>query len=311
MRIFLILITLFLTFTVSVQSTEQTNEKKMKTTLDETINNEKKIKATLDEAADIVKDLTTAAELEVSGTVTDLTRESFYQLTKAIKSQKNTIKLNLTKINGLNKIEKKTFEKCSNLQEITLPNNITYIGYRAFADCSTLSNIIIPDSVTSIGYQAFSGCTKLTGVTIGNGITRIEESTFLDCKSVETLIIGNKVTSFENLPMTSALKLITIGNGITFIDNTTFNNSKNIQTITIGSSVTTIGSNTFTNCKNLTSVNFQYKGNWYFTDNSNYTDGTKIDVSDPAGNAINLRKNYCKKYWYSDNAYYHNRSRYY
>ena len=124
MRNLLILITLFLTFTVSVQSTEQTNEKKMKTTLDETINNEKKIKATLDEAADIVKDLTTTAELEVSGTVTDLTRESFYQLTKAIKSQKNTIKLNLTKINGLNKIEKKTFEKCSNLQEITLPNNI-------------------------------------------------------------------------------------------------------------------------------------------------------------------------------------------
>lgn len=43
MRNLLILITLFLTFTVSVQSTEQTNEKKMKTTLDETINNEKKI----------------------------------------------------------------------------------------------------------------------------------------------------------------------------------------------------------------------------------------------------------------------------
>lgn len=275
MKNLLILITLFLTFNLLAQSTEQVNEKKIKAILGKTIDNEKKIKATLDEAADIVRDLTTAAEIEVSGTITDSTRQDFYQLIKEIKSQKNLIKLNLTEIKELKKIEKKTFEKCSNLQDITLPNDITYIGYRAFADCSTLSNIIIPDKVTSIGYQAFSGCTKLTGVTIGHGITNIEEATFSDCKSVETLIIGNKTTSLKNLPITSALK-----------------------SITIGSNVKSIDSNTFAKCENLTSVNFKIQS-WYISDNSNSTNGVQIEVRSPEGNAINLRKNYCTKYWYT------------
>lgn len=269
MKNLLILITLFLTFNLLAQSTEQITERK--------------IKASLDEAADIVNVLTSAAEIEVSGTITDSTRQDFYRLIKEIKSQKNTIKLNLKYISGLGKIEKKTFEKCSNLQEITLPYDITYIGYRAFADCSTLSNIIIPDKVTSIGYQAFSGCTKLTGVTIGHETTNIEESAFSGCENVETLIIGNKITSLKNLPITSALKSITIGSNVQSIDN-----------------------NTFAKCKNLTSVKFINTKEWYIRDNSNSTDKVKIEEYSLSGNAVNLIKDYCTKYWYTNSNYYNN-----
>ena len=59
-------------------------------------------------------------------------------------------------------IEERTFEGCSSLTNIEIPDSVTGIGYRAFSDCRSLTSIEIPDSVTYIGYNAFEGCDKLT-----------------------------------------------------------------------------------------------------------------------------------------------------
>jgi hypothetical protein len=48
-----------------------------------------------------------------------------------------------------------SFYACSNLKNITIPNNVTYIGVGAFYNCTSLASITIPDSVTSIGRNAF------------------------------------------------------------------------------------------------------------------------------------------------------------
>lgn len=59
-----------------------------------------------------------------------------------------------------------TFEGCSNLTEITIPEGVTEIGWTAFLDCSGLTgNLTIPSTVTSLGYLSFAGCTGLDSFT--------------------------------------------------------------------------------------------------------------------------------------------------
>lgn len=59
-----------------------------------------------------------------------------------------------------------TFSGCTNLTNVTLPNNITGIGSYWFFNCTSLPSITIPASVTEITGCAFKGCTALTEMTI-------------------------------------------------------------------------------------------------------------------------------------------------
>lgn len=59
------------------------------------------------------------------------------------------------------------FNKCSNLEEVTVLYGITEIGYLAFHQCTSLKSIIIPSTVTHFAQQAFNECTALTDVYFG------------------------------------------------------------------------------------------------------------------------------------------------
>ena len=65
---------------------------------------------------------------------------------------------------GTRIIGNRTFEDCSSLKSITIPNSVTSIGYEAFYGCSSLTSITIPDSVTMIGNYAFYECNKLAKI---------------------------------------------------------------------------------------------------------------------------------------------------
>ena len=74
-----------------------------------------------------------------------------------------------------------TFQGCSGLTSVTIPNSVTSIGQYAFYGCSGLTSITIPNSVTSIGDSAFGGCSGLTSVTIPNSVTSIGFNAFANC----------------------------------------------------------------------------------------------------------------------------------
>ena len=78
-------------------------------------------------------------------------------------------------------ISKWTFDHCTSLTSVVIPNSVTSIGNSAFYGCSRLASVVIPNSVTSIGNDAFRDCSSLTSVNISNSVTSIEEWTFGLC----------------------------------------------------------------------------------------------------------------------------------
>ena len=129
-----------------------------------------------------------------------------------------------------------TFKDCSAIETVHLPNSLTKIRQYAFYGCSCLTSIAIPDSVTSIGHRAFYNCKGLTSITIPDGVTSIREYTFSDCSSLTNIAISDNVTCIE----TSAFRKCT-----------------SLTSITIPASVTSIGTNAFGYCSSLASVVFE------------------------------------------------------
>ncbi len=55
-----------------------------------------------------------------------------------------------------------TFENCSALESVMIPDTVYQIGTAAFKNCSSLETAVIPGSVTKIADDAFEGCDNLT-----------------------------------------------------------------------------------------------------------------------------------------------------
>jgi hypothetical protein len=107
-------------------------------------------------------------------------------------------------------IQDYTFEGCTLLTSITIPESVTYIGEGAFADCTSLTSISIPDSVTEIGDYAISYCSSLSSIIIPDSVTTINSDAFRDCASLTSVIIGNSVTSISGYAFAGCTSLINV-----------------------------------------------------------------------------------------------------
>lgn len=108
------------------------------------------------------------------------------------------------------KLGERAFEKCVNLNEVTLSQNLTEIKDGTFSGCSAevinalsttekdkyndfygLRTILIPNSVKKIGKEAFARCynllLKTTGSAFGNGVEEIGDKAFVTCVSLERI----------------------------------------------------------------------------------------------------------------------------
>lgn len=94
---------------------------------------------------------------------------------------------------NLSKINLNTFNGCSALSSIELPESLEKIEYNAFDDCSALKSIVIPDKVTYIGEGAFCCCTGLQEAYIGDGVTEIAAKAFAECTALKTVVIGKSI----------------------------------------------------------------------------------------------------------------------
>lgn len=83
-----------------------------------------------------------------------------------------------------------TFERCSKITSITLPNGITNIGRGTFNACSSLTTISIPDTVTTLGQYVFEDCTSLQTAYIGAGVTYLDYGVFRGCSALQSFTLA-------------------------------------------------------------------------------------------------------------------------
>lgn len=88
-----------------------------------------------------------------------------------------------------------TFQNCTTLVSIVIPNSVTSIGNGAFAGCSALTSVSLPKGITKINQFLFSECTNLSEIIIPEGVVNIEKNAFFNCSSLTHVTIPNSVKS--------------------------------------------------------------------------------------------------------------------
>ncbi len=85
------------------------------------------------------------------------------------------------------------FDRCTALEEFTVPDGLSFVGKNAFQYCTALKKVYIPDSVTGYGMAAFRGCTALEEIRMSNNVREIPKEMFVDCTALTSVYLGDSV----------------------------------------------------------------------------------------------------------------------
>ena len=153
-------------------------------------------------------------------------------------------------------VTKVSFQGCSQMEYVVLPETVTTLASSCFMNCSSLTRVEMP-GVTTIEYNAFYKCTALTSITLPAGVTTLGQSVFLDCTALETVDLSQTALTEMRSSMFSgctALKSVRLPAGLTEIPLQTFADCGNLTQVEMGGAVETIGRWAFENCVALESI---------------------------------------------------------
>ena len=197
----------------------------------------------------------------------------------------------------LKNIPEKTFNYCTNLKSIVIPDSVTSIGIRAFYGCEDLSEVVLPKNLSEIGAYAFCQCQELESITIPGSVALWGVNSFQECLNLTSVTICDGVkeipdAAFRDCP---SLSSVTMADSITKIGVSAFfinvdDATGSLQSITLPSKLTNIGAFAF-NGQVLTSLTIpggvetideQVYGENYSLTSLTFLKGTKT-ISDDAG----------------------------
>lgn len=153
------------------------------------------------------------------------------------------------------------FCECTNLKNVSLPNQLQSIEERAFGNCNSITNIVIPSSCTIIGSSAFQNCIGLKTIDLPLNLKLIHPYAFSGCKLLESITIPQNTRQ---------------------IYKAAFNGCENLKTIIIkNDNLREISDNAFYKCNSLREVHITNINNWWNTEFKN-------SQSNPLSNAHRL-----------------------
>ena len=137
------------------------------------------------------------------------------------------------------------FHKCTNLENIILPENITSINNSAFAYCENLKSIKFTQSISFIGNEAFGWCDGLVSITIPANVKSIGAKAFYSCDNLNDVTIYSEQIGDRAFEVCDKLTSIIISDDVTIIGDKAFKWCYKLKSITIGNGITSIGEEAF------------------------------------------------------------------
>ena len=129
-----------------------------------------------------------------------------------------------------------SFEGCTKLKTVKLPDTVKEIEVKAFQNCTSLESINMPKSISVIQSNVFLGCTSLKEIDFtGTDLASIGGDVFKGCTALTAVTFGER----EKL----------------FIGDYAFDGCSALTTVDCtGTKIKTLGYYSFTNCTSLESI---------------------------------------------------------
>ncbi|KAK8880436.1 hypothetical protein M9Y10_003110 [Tritrichomonas musculus] len=151
-----------------------------------------------------------------------------------------------------------SFEYCTNVTELIIPNSVTLIGGGAFNALQNLRELTIPPSVETIEGGAFSECFLLNEVTFPPQLKEVHCNAFKRCRNLKRIVIDPYNTKIQPNAFSecTSLKYFTIHPSIKELKKLDLNNTSlyDIRELVIPETVTSIANDAFSTCTNLYKV---------------------------------------------------------
>ena len=139
---------------------------------------------------------------------------------------------------GITTVGEDAFERCLNLESVSLPTSLTSIGSGAFmpADeypsaAGKLNSITIPDAVTTLGGAVFWGA-ALTSLTVPRNVATVGKYVCRDCTRLTSVRYEGSVIGGFMFVNCTALTSFTMAHTVTTIGEHCFNYCGALETIT-------------------------------------------------------------------------------
>ncbi len=108
------------------------------------------------------------------------------------------------------------FDGCTNLSNVTMPENIEQIMNFSFRGCTSLANVNIPSGVHTILDYAFQGCTALSYANMPQALKYIGAHAFDGCSSLRWMAFPNQVITYGDQAFNgcSSLTQVTVNSSV-------------------------------------------------------------------------------------------------
>ncbi len=147
-----------------------------------------------------------------------------------------------------------TFEGCSSLTAIEIPESVMFLGFRTFAGCTALTDVKLTDNIRDLGTSTFYNCKSLRKVVLPGKITVLEDELFYGCNSMESIEIPESVSRIGfNAFWGCAMKEIIIPDSVTEIGQSAFSHS-DIEKIILPEGLESFETGLFGYCTKLKEV---------------------------------------------------------